>query len=100
MAGEMVQPEQFDGVTVYFSDIVGFTAICCQSSPMQVYYCVRIYDRDFEKVSQLNQTSSFCSYFQVVNLLNDLYSTFDRVIGYYDVYKVRNFGNPRSEGFK
>ncbi|OWK03599.1 GUCY2C, partial [Cervus elaphus hippelaphus] len=53
-----VEPELYEEVTVYFSDIVGFTTICKYSTPMEV-----------------------------VDMLNDIYKNFDHILDHHNVYK-------------
>ncbi|RDD39001.1 Atrial natriuretic peptide receptor 2 [Trichoplax sp. H2] len=62
--GNHVIAESYDNVTLYFSDIVGFTNICHHSTALEV-----------------------------VNMLNYIYINFDSQIEKYNVYKVETIGD-------
>ena len=63
-AGIKIEPESFDVVTLFSSDIKGFTRIAATATPMGI-----------------------------VTLLNQLYMQFDDIILKYDVYKVATIGD-------
>ena len=64
LTGKQVEPESFDEVTIFFSDVVGFTNICAAVKPIQV-----------------------------VEMLNDLYTVMDYCTSLFPLYKVETIGD-------
>eukprot|EP01038_Epipyxis_sp_PR26KG_P014946 gene14946-20105_t len=62
--GRHVPAELFDEVTIFFSDVVGFTSICSQVKP-----------------------------FEVMRLLNELYTVMDYCTSHFPLYKVETIGD-------
>lgn len=63
-SGESIEAQSHDNVTMLFSDLVGFTAICATATPMEI-----------------------------ISLLQSLYTQFDVLCGDLDIYKVVMTGN-------
>lgn len=61
---QSVEPEAFECVTVFYSDIVGFTSLSSESSPMEV-----------------------------IDFLSSLYLCFDETLEQYDIFKVDTIGD-------
>ncbi|KAA0193988.1 hypothetical protein HAZT_HAZT009464 [Hyalella azteca] len=76
ISGLPVVAEAFDNVTIYFSDIVGFTSLSAESSPMQA-----------------STPTHVDNALQIVDMLNALYSLFDKRIMEFEVYKVETIGD-------
>mmetsp|Transcript_8001 Transcript_8001/g.17480 ORF Transcript_8001/g.17480 Transcript_8001/m.17480 type:complete len:833 (-) Transcript_8001:571-3069(-) len=64
LSGNKVAPEEFESVTIFFSDVVGFTNICAAVSPIQV-----------------------------VKMLNELYTVMDYCTSHFPLYKVETIGD-------
>ncbi|KAI6233991.1 Guanylate cyclase [Aphelenchoides fujianensis] len=62
--GSVIEPESFDSVTIFFSDVVRFSELSRQSTALQA-----------------------------ITLLNDLFTMFDGIIEIYDAYKVESVGD-------
>ena len=62
--GETIVPEEFDSVTIFFSDIIGFTEIAAQ-----------------------------VDHLLVVKLLNQLYSVMDHCASYFPLFKIETIGD-------
>ena len=63
-SGRKVEPENHECVTIFFSDIVGFTQISSELDPMKIS-----------------------------DLLDRLYNSFDALSHYHDVFKVETIGD-------
>lgn len=61
--GHDISAKPYSEVTLLFSDIVGFTQICSNATPLEV-----------------------------VSMLEKLYKQFDEFCGYFDIYKVETIG--------